>query len=701
MLHVVKPKNSNMSESRSSIPVVSFEGSPYRLHQPFPPAGDQPAAIDLLTEGIEDGLSFQTLLGVTGSGKTYTMANVIARTGRPALVLAPNKTLAAQLYSEFKEFFPENAVEYFVSYYDYYQPEAYVPSRDLFIEKDSSINDHIEQMRLSATKSLIERRDVVIVATVSCIYGIGDRDEYHNMILTMRVGDRMDQRDIVKRLTDMQYERNDMDFHRGIFRVRGDVIDIFPAEHAEHAIRISLFDDEIENLQFFDPLTGQLLHKALRFTVFPASHYVTPRATVLRAIEAIKDELRERIDFFTRNTKLVEAQRIEQRTRFDLEMLDQIGFCKGIENYSRHFSGRQAGESPPTLIDYLPRDALMFIDESHVSIGQVGGMYKGDRSRKENLVDYGFRLPSALDNRPLKFDEFERHMRQTVFVSATPADYENQHAGQVVEQLVRPTGLIDPQIIVRPATTQVDDLLGEIGKRIGVGERVLVTTLTKRMAEDLTDFFADNSIKVRYLHSDIDTVERVEIIRDLRLGEFDVLVGINLLREGLDIPEVSLVAILDADKEGFLRSERSLIQTIGRAARHIHGTAILYADRITQSMQRAIAETERRREKQIGFNTEHGITPRGVTKRIKDIIDGVYDAESAQTELQVAQRRAVYEAMDEKTVAREIKRLEKQMLECAKNLEFEKAAAARDELFRLREQVFGVAQHDPDGEDRI
>lgn len=701
MLHVVKPKNSNMSESRSSIPVVSFEGSPYRLHQPFPPAGDQPTAIDLLTEGIEDGLSFQTLLGVTGSGKTYTMANVIARTGRPALVLAPNKTLAAQLYSEFKEFFPENAVEYFVSYYDYYQPEAYVPSRDLFIEKDSSINDHIEQMRLSATKSLIERRDVVIVATVSCIYGIGDRDEYHNMILTMRVGDRMDQRDIVKRLTDMQYERNDMDFHRGIFRVRGDVIDIFPAEHAEHAIRISLFDDEIENLQFFDPLTGQLLHKALRFTVFPASHYVTPRATVLRAIEAIKDELRERIDFFTRNTKLVEAQRIEQRTRFDLEMLDQIGFCKGIENYSRHFSGRQAGESPPTLIDYLPRDALMFIDESHVSIGQVGGMYKGDRSRKENLVDYGFRLPSALDNRPLKFDEFERHMRQTVFVSATPADYENQHAGQVVEQLVRPTGLIDPQIIVRPATTQVDDLLGEIGKRIGVGERVLVTTLTKRMAEDLTDFFADNGIKVRYLHSDIDTVERVEIIRDLRLGEFDVLVGINLLREGLDIPEVSLVAILDADKEGFLRSERSLIQTIGRAARHIHGTAILYADRITQSMQRAIAETERRREKQIGFNTEHGITPRGVTKRIKDIIDGVYDAESAQTELQVAQRRAVYEAMDEKTVAREIKRLEKQMLECAKNLEFEKAAAARDELFRLREQVFGVAQHDPDGEDRI
>jgi excinuclease ABC subunit B len=517
------------------------------------------------------------------------------------------------------------------------------------------------------------------------------------MILTMRVGDKLDQRDIVKRLTDMQYERNEMDFHRGIFRVRGDTIDIFPAEHAEHAIRVSLFDDEIEKLQFFDPLTGQLLHKALRFTVFPASHYVTPRATVLRAIEAIKQELRERVEFFIQHEKLVEAQRIEQRTRFDLEMLDQIGFCKGIENYSRHFSGRQGGESPPTLIDYLARDALMFIDESHVSIGQVGGMYKGDRSRKENLVDYGFRLPSALDNRPLKFDEFERLMRQTIFVSATPADYENQHAGQVVEQVARPTGLVDPEILVRPATTQVDDLLGEINKRVVLGERVLVTTLTKRMAEDLTDFLADNGIKVRYLHSDIDTVERVEIIRDLRLGEFDVLVGINLLREGLDIPEVSLVAILDADKEGFLRSDRSLIQTIGRAARHIHGTAILYADRITQSMQRAIAETERRREKQIAFNQQHGIVPRGVSKKIKDIIDGVYDAASAQTELKAAQQRAVYEAMDEKTVAREIKRLEKQMLDHAKNLEFEKAAAARDELFQLRERVFGAAQHDANG----
>ena len=687
-----------MSETKTSIPVVCFEGSPYRLHQPFPPAGDQPEAIRLLVEGLGDGLSFQTLLGVTGSGKTYTMANVIAQTGRPALILAPNKTLAAQLYSEFREFFPENAVEYFVSYYDYYQPEAYVPSRDLFIEKDSSINDHIEQMRLSATKSLIERRDVVIVATVSCIYGIGDRDEYHNMILTMRVGDRLDQRAIVKRLIDMQYERNDVDFHRGVFRVRGDVIDIFPAEHAEHAIRVSLFDDEIEGLQFFDPLTGQLLNKSLRFTVFPASHYVTPRATVLRAIEAIKEELSERVEFFTRNNKLVEAQRIEQRTKFDLELLDQIGFCKGIENYSRHFSGRKAGEAPPTLIDYLSSDALIFIDESHVSIGQVGGMYKGDRSRKENLVNYGFRLPSALDNRPLQFNEFEAHLRQTIFVSATPADYENQHAGQVVEQVARPTGLIDPEVFVRPASTQVDDLLTESKKRIALGERVLVTTLTKRMSEDLTDFLADNGIKVRYLHSDIDTVERVEIIRDLRLGEFDVLVGINLLREGLDIPEVSLVAILDADKEGFLRSERSLIQTMGRAARHINGTAVLYADTMTNSMQRAIAETSRRREKQIGFNAEHGITPRGVSKRIKDIIDGVYDAESVQTELKAAQQQAVYEAMDAKMVAREIKRLEKLMLECARNLEFEKAAAARDDLFRLKEQIFGVVQHDPDGE---
>jgi excinuclease ABC subunit B len=680
--------------SPENAPFISFAGSPFRLYQPFLPAGDQPAAIDALIEGLADGLSYQTLLGVTGSGKTYTMANVIARTGRPALVLAPNKTLAAQLYSEFREFFPENAVEYFVSYYDYYQPEAYVPARDLFIEKDSSINEHIEQMRLSATKSLLERRDCVIVATVSCIYGIGDRDEYHKMILTMRVGDRIAQREVIKRLAEMQYERNDVDFHRGTFRVRGDVIDVFPAEHAEHAIRISLFDDEIEGLQLFDPLTGHLQTKLTRFTVFPSSHYVTPRATVLRALEAIKAELRERIEFYHQENRLVEAQRIEQRTRFDLEMLDQLGFCKGIENYSRYLSGRQAGQPPPTLIDYLATDALMFIDESHVSIPQVGAMYKGDRSRKENLVSYGFRLPSALDNRPLKFEEFEALMRQTVFVSATPSEYEKTHQGQVVEQLVRPTGLIDPVVIVRPALTQIDDLLSEIRLRVALEERVLVTTLTKRMSEDLTDYLGEHGVRVRYLHSDIDTVERVEIIRDLRLGKFEVLVGINLLREGLDIPEVSLVAILDADKEGFLRSERSLIQTMGRAARHLNGTAILYADRVTDSMRRAMAETERRRIKQIQFNETHGITPKGVTKRIKDIIDGIYDSESAHRDLKVAQQQASYEAMSEKQLSRELKRLEKEMLECARNLEFEKAATARDELFRIKELVFGAAGHD-------
>jgi len=679
-----------------TIPVSTFEGSPFRLHQPFPPAGDQPEAISRLIEGLEDGLSFQTLLGVTGSGKTYTMANVIARMGRPALILAPNKTLAAQLYAEFREFFPENAVEYFVSYYDYYQPEAYVPARDLFIEKDSAINEHIEQMRLSATKSLLERRDCVIVATVSCIYGIGDRDEYHQMILTMRVGDRLEQREVIKRLAEMQYERNETDFRRGTFRVRGDVIDVFPAENAEQAIRISLFDDEIDGLQLFDPLTGHLQAKLVRYTVFPSSHYVTPRATVLRAIEAIKDELRDRIEFFTKEGRLVESQRIEQRTRFDLEMLDQLGFCKGIENYSRHFSGRKKGEPPPTLIDYLPADALMFIDESHVAISQVGGMYKGDRSRKENLVNYGFRLPSALDNRPLKFEEYETLLRQTIFVSATPGDYENEHQGQVVEQLVRPTGLVDPVIIVRPAATQVDDLLSEIRSRIARDERVLVTTLTKRMSEELTEYLGENGIRVRYLHSDIDTVERVEIIRDLRLGQFDVLVGINLLREGLDIPEVSLVAILDADKEGFLRSERSLIQTIGRAARHINGTAILYADRVTGSMERAISETERRRNKQVRFNEENGIVPKGVTKRIKDIIDGVYDPETAQRELKAAQQQMGYGAMSEKDLTKEIKRLEKEMADFARNLEFEKAAAARDELFKLKEQLFGVAKYDLD-----
>jgi excinuclease ABC subunit B len=674
--------------------VLTFEGSPFRLHQPFLPAGDQPEAIRLLCEGVEDGLMYQTLLGVTGSGKTYTMANVIARMGRPALVLAPNKTLAAQLYAEFKEFLPENAIEYFVSYYDYYQPEAYVPSRDLFIEKDSSINEHIEQMRLSATKSLMERRDVVIVATVSCIYGIGDPVDYHAMILHLREGERMAHRDLIQRLVAMQYTRADIDFRRGTFRVRGDVIDVFPAENAELAVRIEMFDDEIEHLTLFDPLTGHLKHKLARFTVYPSSHYVTPRATVLLAIEAIKEELKERIATFQREGKLVEAQRIEQRTRFDLEMLNEMGFCKGIENYSRHMSGRGPGEPPPTLIDYLPADGLMFIDESHVAIGQVGGMYKGDRSRKENLVGYGFRLPSALDNRPLKFDEFERLMPQTIFVSATPAKYEEEHQGQVVEQVVRPTGLIDPMVEVRPAMTQVDDLLGEIKKRLAVNERVLVTVLTKRMAEDLTDYLADNGIRVRYLHSDIDTVERVEIIRDLRLGEFDVLVGINLLREGLDIPEVSLVTILDADKEGFLRSSRSLIQTIGRAARHIHGTAILYADRITDSMKAAIGETERRRNKQIAFNEANGIVPKSVTKRIKDIIDGVYDSDGAKRDAaRVADKGSDYAVMHERALARAIKRLEKEMQEHARNLEFEKAAAARDELFKLRQRAFGADQH--------
>ena len=681
-----------------AVKTVEFPGSPWRLHQPFPPAGDQPEAIRLLCEGINDGLMYQTLLGVTGSGKTYTMANVIARLGRPALVLAPNKTLAAQLYSEFREFFPENAIEYFVSYYDYYQPEAYVPSRDLFIEKDSSINEHIEQMRLSATKSLLERRDVLIVCTVSAIYGIGDPVDYHSMILHLKQGEKIGQREIIRRLTEMQYERNDIDFSRGTYRVRGDVIDVFPAENAESALRITLFDDELESLSLFDPLTGHTRQKLGRFTVFPSSHYVTPRATVLRAIEKIKAELRERIDCYSQEQRLVELQRIEQRTRFDLEMLDQLGFCKGIENYSRHLSGRQPGEPPPTLYDYLPAGAIMFVDESHVAIPQVGAMYKGDRSRKENLVNYGFRLPSALDNRPLKFDEFERLMPQTVFVSATPAAYEEAHQAQVVEQLVRPTGLVDPMIEVRPAITQVDDLLGEIKRRIGEGERVLVTTLTKRLSEQLTEFLADNGIKVRYLHSDIDTVERVEIIRDLRLGVFDVLIGINLLREGLDIPEVSLVAILDADKEGFLRSTRSLIQTIGRAARHLNGRAILYADRVTDSMQRAIAETERRRNKQLSFNMQNGITPRSVTKRIKDIIDGVYDQESVARELKVAQESARYEAMSEKALAKEIKRIEKAMQEHAKNLEFEKAAAARDELFRLKQMVFGGEAHDAVGD---
>ncbi len=673
---------------------VRFPNSPYQLYQPFPPAGDQPAAIDQLCEGLEDGLLFQTLLGVTGSGKTFTMANVIARMGRPAIIFAPNKTLAAQLYSEFREFFPRNAVEYFVSYYDYYQPEAYVPQRDLFIEKDSSINEHIEQMRLSTTKSLLERRDVIIVATVSAIYGIGNPGDYHSMVLTLRPGDKLSQRDIVTRLISMQYERNEMDFQRGIFRVRGDTIDIFPAEHNELAIRVELFDDQVESLHFFDPLTGRIKQKLPRFTVYPSSHYVTPRETVLRAIETIKAELRERLGEFVKDNKLVEAQRLEQRTRFDLEMLSELGFCKGIENYSRHLSGAKPGEAPPTLVDYLPDDALMFLDESHVLIGQLNGMYNGDRSRKHTLVEYGFRLPSAMDNRPLKFPEFETKMRQAIFVSATPADYENQKTGQVVEQLVRPTGLVDPAIEVLPASSQVDDLLGQIHERVQAGERVLVTVLTKRMAEQLTEYLADNGVKVRYVHSDIDTVERVEIIRDLRLGVFDVLVGINLLREGLDIPEVSLVAILDADKEGFLRAERSLIQTIGRAARNVHGKAILYADKITDSMKKAMGETERRRNKQIAFNLKHGIEPRGVQKRIKDIIDGVYDVQEKRVELEVAQRKAQYEMMSERELASEISRLEKQMMAEAKNLEFEKAATTRDQIAKIKELAFGALAKD-------
>jgi len=673
---------------------VSFPDSPFQLYQPFTPAGDQPAAIDALVAGLGDGLTFQTLLGVTGSGKTFTMANVIARTGRPAIVFAPNKTLAAQLYSEFREFFPKNAVEYFVSYYDYYQPEAYVPTRDLFIEKDSSINEHIEQMRLSATKSLLERRDVIIVATVSAIYGIGNPGDYHSMVMTLRPGDKMSQRDILMRLIAMQYDRNETDFKRGVFRVRGDTIDIFPAEHNELAVRVELFDDVIESLQFFDPLTGRIRQKIPRFTVYPSSHYVTPRDTVLKAIETIKLELRTRLDEFVKDGKLVEAQRLEQRTRFDLEMLNELGFCKGIENYSRHLSGAMPGEAPPTLVDYLPNDALMFLDESHVLIGQLNAMYNGDKSRKHTLVEFGFRLPSAMDNRPLKFTEFETKMRQTIFVSATPADYENTHTGQVVEQVARPTGLVDPEIEVLPASSQVDDLLSQIHERVKVHERVLVTVLTKRMAEQLTDYLSDNGVKVRYVHSDIDTVERVEILRDLRLGVFDVLVGINLLREGLDIPEVSLVAILDADKEGFLRSERSLIQTIGRAARNVKGKAILYADRVTDSMKRAMGETERRRTKQIAFNKANGIEPRGVQKRIKDIIDGVYDVKEKRSEMQVEQERARYEDMSEKDLAGEIKRLEKQMNSEAKNLEFEKAAATRDRLTQVKEMAFGARSRD-------
>ncbi|MGA1027784.1 MAG: excinuclease ABC subunit UvrB [Burkholderiaceae bacterium] len=668
--------------------------SPFQLVSGFRPSGDQPQAIDALIQGVRDGLAFQTLLGVTGSGKTFTMANVIAELGRPALILAPNKTLAAQLYSEMREFFPKNAVEYFVSYYDYYQPEAYVPQRDLFIEKDSAINEHIEQMRLSATKSLLERRDTIIVATVSCIYGIGNPADYHAMVLGLRNGDKLSLREVIAQLVRMQYRRNDMEFVRGSFRVRGDTVDIFPSEHAELAVRVELFDDQVESLQLFDPLTGRVRQKVSRFVVYPSSHYVTPREVVLRAIETIKKELVERVAEFVKDGKLVEAQRLEQRTRFDLEMLGELGFCKGIENYSRHFSGAAPGEAPPTLLDYLPSDALIFLDESHVMVGQLGGMYRGDRSRKETLVNYGFRLPSALDNRPLRFDEFEPKLRQAIFVSATPADYELQKSeGAVIEQLVRPTGLIDPELEVRPARTQVDDLLSEIRLRVERRERVLVTTLTKRMAEDLTDYLAENQVAVRYLHSDIDTVERVEILRDLRLGQFDVLVGINLLREGLDLPEVSLVAILDADKEGFLRSERSLIQTIGRAARNLNGKAILYADRHTNSMNRAIEETNRRRQRQADFNTLNGIVPASVHKEIRELIDGVVRSGTESLDSSSVEALAnsqTTEPLSEKALAKEIVQLEKKMLEFARNLEFEKAAKARDELARLKQRAFGA-----------
>ncbi|MDA9096843.1 excinuclease ABC subunit UvrB [Methylophilaceae bacterium] len=667
-----------------------YPNSPYLLHNPFEPAGDQPNAIDKLTEGVTNGEKFQTLLGVTGSGKTFTIANVIARTGKSAIVMAPNKTLAAQLYSEFREFFPHNAVEYFVSYYDYYQPEAYVPGRDVFIEKDSSINDHIEQMRLSATKALLERNDSIIVATVSAIYGIGDPIAYQGMVLYIEVGEKLLQRNIILRLVSMQYERNDFDFSRGCFRVRGDVIDIFPAENSETAIRVSLFDDVVEGISTFDPLTGQIFEKIKRFTVYPSSHYVTPRDTVLNAMEKIKVELQSRIKEFVSQTKLVEAQRIEQRTKFDLEMLNEIGFCKGIENYSRHLSGRSEGEPAPTLLDYLPKDALMIIDESHVTIPQIGGMSKGDRARKNNLVDYGFRLPSAHDNRPLRFEEFEKILPQTIFVSATPANYEAENSKIIVEQVARPTGLIDPEIFVKPADSQVDDLLSEITLRVQKDERVLVTTLTKRMAEDLTDYLTEHSIKVRYLHSEIDTVERVEIIRDLRLGKFDVVVGINLLREGLDIPEVSLVAVLDADKEGFLRSERSLIQTAGRAARNLNGKVIFYGNSITRSMKAAIDETNRRRVKQIQFNKDNNITPVGIKKKIKDIIDGLEDVDEHKRVQEAKKENRKYEDLTEPQILKEISKLEKVMQKFARDLDFENAAKTRDQVKFLKERVYGA-----------
>ncbi len=666
-------------------------GPRFQVVSDFQPAGDQPDAIRKLTAGADSGLACQTLLGVTGSGKTFTIANVIQNLQRPTLIMAPNKTLAAQLYGEFREFFPNNAVEYFVSYYDYYQPEAYVPSSDTFIEKDASVNDHIEQMRLSATKALMERDDAIIVATVSAIYGLGDPESYFKMVLHLSRGDTIDQRQVLRRLAELQYTRNDMELKRATYRVRGDVIDVFPADSEKEAIRLELFDDELENISWFDPLTGEVLRRVPRVTVFPKSHYVTPRQTIIDAIDYIKVELEERLQVLRENDKLVEAQRLEQRTRFDIEMMVELGYCTGVENYSRYLSGRGPGEPPPTLFDYLPDNSLLVLDESHVTVPQIGGMYRGDRSRKETLVEYGFRLPSALDNRPMKFEEWESKRPQTIFVSATPGPYEKEHQDQVVEQVVRPTGLIDPEIEVRPATTQVDDVLSEINKRTAQGDRILITVLTKRMAEDLTEYLSEQGVRVRYLHSDIDTVERVEIIRDLRIGAFDVLVGINLLREGLDMPEVSLVAILDADKEGFLRSDRSLIQTIGRAARNLNGKAILYADRITGSMQRAMDETERRREKQLAFNKEHNITPKGVTKQIADIMEGAIPGRRTKQTRKAAEVKTEEQidtsALDPKQLAKTLKSLEQQMFEHAKNLEFEEAAAVRDKINQLKENV--------------
>jgi excinuclease ABC subunit B len=669
---------------------LSDDRDKLRLVSTFSPAGDQKAAIAGLVEGLGDGLASQTLLGVTGSGKTFTIANVIQETQRPAIVLAPNKTLAAQLYGEMREFFPHNAVEYFVSYYDYYQPEAYVPSSDTFIEKDASINQHIEQMRLSATKALIERPDAIIVATVSAIYGLGDPESYFNMVLHISRGDRLDQRTILRRLAEMQYKRNELDLSQGNYRVRGDVIDIFPAESERDAVRVELFDDEVESLSYFDPLTGEVLRRVPRLTVFPKTHYVTPREKLLAAIEEIKVELKDRLEYLRKHEKLLEAQRLEQRTMFDIEMIRELGYCSGIENYSRYLSGRVEGEPPPCLFDYVPDNAILIIDESHVTVPQLGGMYRGDRSRKETLVEFGFRLPSALDNRPLRFDEFERLSPQVIFVSATPGDYEAAHAGNTVEQLVRPTGLIDPELEVRPARTQVDDVLSEIRRRVAVDERVLITTLTKRMAEDLTDYLREHDVRVRYLHSDIGTVERTEIIRDLRLGEFDVLVGINLLREGLDMPEVSLVAILDADKEGFLRSERSLIQTIGRAARNIHGKALLYADNMTGSMTRAIEETNRRRERQIAYNEKHGIKPAGIVKQVADIMEAAYPV-PGRGRKRIAEDATPYESMTPAEILKKAQKLEQKMLKHARDLEFEEAARLRDEIQRMREIGFGIS----------